>query len=167
MPHYSPPDFLDNTNERTLAEALRRLILDWEQHHLDAATGFFELHVWRHLQDAFPHLARLRLLLGRPPELASQGDDTIDLGRYFQRKLQGDLEALPYNPDYVALIDDLLRFLGRDTVAVRLATNVALGLPVDARERLANAVREVPDHDVRRLATRLLAPDRRLTIVVE
>jgi superfamily II DNA or RNA helicase len=120
MPHYNPPDFLDNTEARTLSEALRRLVLDWEQKELDAATGFFEPHVWRHLQAAFPYLERLRLLLGRPPELVPQGDATLDLRRYFRRKLQGDLESLPYNPDYAALIDDLLAFLGRETVDVRL-----------------------------------------------
>jgi len=120
MPHYNPPDFLDNTDERVLAEALLRLIQDWEQRQLDAATGFFEPRVWRHLQSAFPHLERLRLLLGRPPELVPQGEGALNLRRHFRRKLQGDLESLPYNADYVALIDDLLRFLDRDSVEVRL-----------------------------------------------
>jgi superfamily II DNA or RNA helicase len=120
MPHYNPPDFLDNTDARTLGEALRRLILDWEQRELDAATGFFEPHVWRHVQDAFPRLERMRLLLGRPPELVPQGDGALDLRRHFRRQLQGELEALPYNPDYAALVDDLLGFLRRDSVDVRL-----------------------------------------------
>ena len=45
MPAYIPPDFLDNTGERTLAGALVRLITEWDQAELDAATGFFEPHV--------------------------------------------------------------------------------------------------------------------------
>ena len=106
MPAYIPPDFLDNTGERTLADALVRLIAEWDQAELDAATGFFEPHVWRYLGEAFPLLTRLRLLLGRPPVVAPQGEvQALDLRRYFRRKLQGDLEALPYNTDYVALVD--------------------------------------------------------------
>jgi hypothetical protein len=68
---YIPPDFLDNTAGRTLADALVRLITEWEQTELDAATGFFEPHVWQHLKEAFPRLERLRLLLGRPHAVAS------------------------------------------------------------------------------------------------
>ncbi|HEY75753.1 MAG TPA: helicase [Thermoflexia bacterium] len=117
---YIPPDFLDNTEDRALADALVRLITEWEQTELDIATGFFEPHVWRYLQEAFPHLRRLRLLLGRPPEVPPQGEATLDLRRYFHRKLRGDLEALPYNPDYAALVDALLAFLRREEVEVRL-----------------------------------------------
>jgi hypothetical protein len=121
MPAYIPPDFLDNTGERTLADALVRLIAEWDQAELDAATGFFEPHVWRYLGEAFPHLTRLRLLLGRPPAVAPQGEvQAIDLRRYFRRKLQGDLEALPYNTDYVALVDALLAFLRRDPALKQL-----------------------------------------------
>ena len=63
MPAYIPPDFLDNTAGRTLGDALVRLITDWEQAELDAATGFFEPHVWQHPEEAFLRLTRLRLLL--------------------------------------------------------------------------------------------------------
>jgi len=117
---YIPPDFLDNTADRILADALVRLIIEWEQTELDAATGFFEPRVWHYLQEAFPRLTRLRLLLGRPPEVAPQGEATLDLRRYFRRKLRGDLEALPLNSDCAALVDSLLAFLCRDEVEVRL-----------------------------------------------
>ena len=117
---YIPPDFLDNTADRTLADTLVRLIVEWEQIELDAATGFFEPRVWHYLQGAFPRLTRLRLLLGRPPEVAPQGEATLDLRRYFCRKLRGDLEALPLNSDCAALVDSLLAFLRRDEVEVRL-----------------------------------------------
>ncbi len=120
MPHYMPPDFLDNTADRTLKDALNRLILDWDQRELDAATGFFEPHVWNHVCEAFPLLARLRLLLGRPPELVAQSDGALDLRRFFRRKLQQDVEDLPYNVDYAAMIDALLDFLRRESVEVRL-----------------------------------------------
>jgi hypothetical protein len=63
MPAYIPPDLLDNTGERTLADALVRLIAEWDQ---------------------------------------------------------GDLEALPYNTNYVALVDALQAFLRRDPALKQL-----------------------------------------------
>ena len=56
--------------------------------------------------------------------------------------------------------------LRSDSVAIRLATNVVCGRPVDAGERQATAVRSVKDEAINRLSGRLLAPDRRLIIVV-
>jgi hypothetical protein len=72
MPYYLPPDYLDNTEQRTLAETLARLIGDAEQRQLDVATGYFEPSAWRHLRDAFPLLQRFRLLLGKETEPAGQ-----------------------------------------------------------------------------------------------
>ncbi|MEN8148949.1 MAG: pitrilysin family protein, partial [Planctomycetota bacterium] len=57
-------------------------------------------------------------------------------------------------------------YLRSDRTAIRLATNLARGWPVDAEEALAERIRAVTRDDVNRLARRLLAPDRRLTIVV-
>jgi hypothetical protein len=53
--------------------------------------------------------------------VAPQGEvQTLDLRRYFRRKLQGDLEALPYNTDCVALVDALPAFLRRDPAPKQL-----------------------------------------------
>ncbi|MDI7277951.1 MAG: phospholipase D-like domain-containing protein, partial [Anaerolineae bacterium] len=120
MPHYLPPDYLDNTPERGLAGALAGLILDLGQRRLDAATGFFEPGAWRLLHQAFPQLESFRLLLGRVPEIAGPGDDTLDLRQLYRRRLQGDLEALPFDAEYAALVDSLLAFLRRPTVEARL-----------------------------------------------
>ena len=120
MPIYVPPDYIDNTGERCLSEALARIICEWEQLQLDVATGFFEPGVWRLLAESFPRLQQLRLLLGRAPELVGAGEDTLDLRRYYRRKLQGDLEALPLDRQYAALLESLLEFLRRPSVAVRL-----------------------------------------------
>ncbi|MCL6430576.1 MAG: helicase, partial [Anaerolineae bacterium] len=102
------------------AGALAGLILELGQRRLDAATGFFEPGAWRLLHEAFPHLERFRLLLGRAPEIAARGEDTLDLRQLYRRHFQGDLEALPYDATYAALADSLLAFLRRPTVEVRL-----------------------------------------------
>lgn len=120
MPSYIPPDYLDNTEQRNLGQALVRLIQEWEQRELDLASGFFDPGVWQQVGAAFALLERFRLLLGKEPELADAVPDTIDLRAYYRHKLQGELEALPLNPQYCALVDDLLDFMRRDSVQVRL-----------------------------------------------
>jgi superfamily II DNA or RNA helicase len=120
MPVYLPPDYLDNTDQRNVAEALARIIRDWEQRELDVATGFFEPDAWRDLGAAFSLLHRLRLLLGKAPELEGTGWDRIDLRHYYRCKLQGDLEVLPFDREYASMVDSLLAFLRRDSVEVRL-----------------------------------------------
>lgn len=120
MPHYIPPDFLDNTPNRCLADALNQIIIAWEQHELDIASGFFDPQVWNSIKSSFPLLERFRLLLGKEPEVEQHGDETIDLRRYYRLKIQDDLESLPFDAAYAGLIDSLLQFLRRDSVDVRL-----------------------------------------------
>ena len=119
MSGYLPPDYIDN-QRYSLAGVLDRLIQELGQRELDTATGYFNPLVWRYLKDAFPQLERFRLLLGREPELEHSGPDRLDLRRYFRQKLQTDLEELPFDLEHVRLIDELLAFLRRESVEVRL-----------------------------------------------
>jgi hypothetical protein len=120
MTYYIPPDYLDNIKDRSLAETLRQAILIMQQDKLDVATGFFHPDVWSALGTALPELQEFRLLLGKAPELESPNTGTIDLHAHYRHKLQGDLETLPFNPKYAALIDGLLEFLRRDSVQIKL-----------------------------------------------
>jgi len=121
MPYYLPPDYLDNTPGNTLAEALRRIITEMEQRQLDVATGFFDPQVWELLGEALQQLERFRLLLGAEPDLEGKaGDSRLDLRAYYKAKMQGELESLPLNARYVSLVDDLLAFLARESVDVKL-----------------------------------------------
>jgi phosphatidylserine/phosphatidylglycerophosphate/cardiolipin synthase-like enzyme len=117
---YLPPDYLDNTDQRNVTGALTRIIRDLEQRELDVATGFFEPDAWRHVGQAFVLLDAFRLLLGKAPEMEGTGGEPIDLRDYYRRKLQGDLEVLPFDREYAGLVDSLLDFLHRDSVQVRL-----------------------------------------------
>ncbi len=119
MSGYLPPDYIDN-QRHTLAEVLDRTIRELNQRELDVASGYFTPLVWRYLKEAFSHLDGFRLLLGREPELEHTGLDRLDLKQYFRRKLQTDLEELPFDLDHVRLIDELIAFLQRETVQVRL-----------------------------------------------
>ena len=98
MPYYIPPDYLDNTPKRQLAEALRRIIIDMEQRRLDVATGFFDPRIWESLGEALPLLEEFRMLLGKEPELESAGGEAaLDLRRYYRQKLQGELGGCKIN----------------------------------------------------------------------
>jgi len=119
---YHPPDYIDNiTTDRQLREVLRRLLIEWGETELDIASGFFEPEVWRMLGDALKPLTAFRLLLGRPPEIVNPNEDAglVDLTRLYRDKLRTDLEDLPLTRDYAHLIDDLIAFLRRESVAVR------------------------------------------------
>ncbi|MEO8393208.1 MAG: helicase-related protein [Chloroflexota bacterium] len=119
---YHPPDYIDNiTNDRQLREVLRCLLIEWGEKELDIASGFFEPEVWRMLGDALKPLSAFRLLLGRPPEIVNPNEDAglVDLTRLYRDKLRTDLEDLPLTRDYTHLIDDLIAFLRRESVAVR------------------------------------------------
>ena len=119
---YHPPDYIDNTaEERKLMVVLRRLLLEWGDKELDVASGFFEPRVWQMLSEALVGLDQFRLLLGRPPELenATGDDGAVDLRHFYRDRLRDDLEKLPLDRQYAALIDDLTAFLQRETVQVR------------------------------------------------
>ena len=120
MPHYKPPDYIDNTNGNTLAHTLNRLIQESDQNELDIATGFFDPRVWEKLADSLSRLEQFRLLLGKAPELESQTEPQIDLRDYYRRQLQNDVEEMPYTSHYSQLIDQLIDFLARNSVQVRL-----------------------------------------------
>jgi len=129
MPVYQPPDYIDNTaDERTLLVVLRALLHDWEQRHLDVASGFFEPGVWPMLATGLRNLESFRLLLGRAPEIENPDADVgvVDLRRFYRDKLRTDLEALPLNRDYARLIDELTAFLEQAHVQVRFYSRTFL-----------------------------------------
>ncbi len=124
MPAYLPPDYLDNTSDRQFADALTRIICEMGEDELDIVSGFFEPTAWRDLRDVFPRLSRFRLLIGRAwEEKGGATSGAIELRRFYNDQLRGDLEKLPYDAEFAALIDSLLAFLQRENVGVRLSRN--------------------------------------------
>jgi superfamily II DNA or RNA helicase len=116
---YLPPDIIDNDSAK-LVEALTRSVTDMGQQRLDIATGYFTPQVWSLVGDAFSRLGAFRMLLGEQPEIEYAGVATVDVGRYYRRKIADDLAALDLDPAQTKLVDSLLAFLEREEVAVRL-----------------------------------------------
>ncbi len=119
MAGYLPPDYIDNQRE-TLAEALTKIIRDLEQREASIATGFFDPRVWEYLREALPLLKELRLLIGKEPEISYGGLDRLDLRRFYRQQLQSDLEGFPYDLAHVKLVSELIEFLKRASVHVKL-----------------------------------------------
>ncbi|MDZ4720030.1 MAG: helicase-related protein [Roseiflexaceae bacterium] len=119
MPPFIPPDFIDN-NQHKLSSVLSQLITEMAQTEAAIASGYFEPNVWKLVGPALQRLQRFRLLLGRQPEIVLPQNDLVDLRRYYQQKLQGDLEHLQYNATHAQIIEELIAFLCRESVQVRL-----------------------------------------------
>ncbi len=116
---YYPPDIIDNDAAK-LDDALCRTIREGGQRTLDIATGYFAPTVWHLVGAAFGELTALRLLLGERPDVGYGGHDTLDLRRYYRHKIAGDLAAMAFDRTHARLVDDLVAFLERASVDVRL-----------------------------------------------
>lgn len=119
MPPFIPPDFIDNSQHK-LGGVLHQLITEMAQTEAAIASGYFEPYVWKLIGPALQQLRHFRLLLGRQPEIALPQHDLVDLRRYYQQKLQGDLEHLQYNAAHAEIVEELITFLQRESVQVRL-----------------------------------------------
>ncbi len=136
MPSYYPPDIIDN-DASTLADALTNAIRDGEQRRLDIATGYFAPAAWNLVGATFGDLAALRLLLGERPDVGFGGHETVELRRYYRKKIAGDLESLVFDREHVRLVDALVAFLARDEVQTRIFSGSFLHAKAYIFERLS------------------------------
>lgn len=126
------PEFIDNREERTLAQALRDLCADpgCAGAPLDIATAYFNLGAFQHLADLLESRPGVRLLLGAEPLSPLDGASARGNGGPLGAGVRGglaDLEAgladdrnaLPFSARTAADVLRLARFLGRDSVQVR------------------------------------------------
>src|SRR5690606_18845924 len=107
------PYVIDN-QEHTLAEVLTYLLGDWPVQAADVATAYFSIRGYQQVRDGLSRLNSFRLLLGSEP---TEGQD-VGLGP--ARQLKRDLDAEPFSEDTLLLVEDLIRFLSRNDVEVRL-----------------------------------------------
>ena len=114
----SIPFVIDNVQHR-LAEVLNTLLSQSAGKPLDVATAYFTVSGYRLLKDGLHQLGAFRLLLGAEPQCGP------DLGlrpdpKALEARLQGDLEAEPFTPATLRLVEELIAFLRADRVQVRL-----------------------------------------------
>ena len=112
------PFVIDNQQHR-LADALNELLAQSAGNPLDIATAYFAISGYRLVKQGLHQLGALRLLLGAEPHAGT------DVGlrpsaEALTKRLQGDLEAEPFNEATLKLVEELIAFLRADKVEVRL-----------------------------------------------
>jgi hypothetical protein len=112
------PYVIDNQTHR-LVEVLDALLAEYQGRSLDVATAYFTIGGFGLLREGLLHLGSLRLLLGAEPTTGEQLGLRSEAGNV-KRLLQKDLETLAFNEKTLRLVEDLIAYLQRDTVLVRL-----------------------------------------------
>lgn len=113
------PYVIDNQTHR-LADVLNALLAEHAGHSLDVATAYFNVGGYRVLRENLEQLGSFRLLLGAEPKTGPEVGLRADERKVLHAALRGDLECEPFTEETLRLVEDLIAFLRRDAVAVRL-----------------------------------------------
>jgi superfamily II DNA or RNA helicase len=114
-----PIPFVIDNQRHLMAGALNELLTQSAGRPLDIATAYFAISGYRLVKDGLHHVGAFRLLLGAEPQAGT------DVGlkpnaNALKKRLQGDLEAEPFNEATLKLVEELIAFLRADKVEVRL-----------------------------------------------
>jgi hypothetical protein len=112
------PYVIDNQTHR-LANILNALLTEHKGWSLDVATAYFTVGGFGLLKEGLFGLGNLRLLLGAEPTSSEQLGLRPHPGN-ITGLIRRDLEALPFDEKTLRLVEDLIAYLRRDTVLVRL-----------------------------------------------
>ncbi|NTV46235.1 MAG: helicase, partial [Chlorobiales bacterium] len=112
------PYVIDNQQYK-LADVLNSVMQNGAGHSLDIASAYFSISGFRLMRENMQTLRSFRLLLGFQPVEAK------DLGMRpsasaLKRLLRGDLNAEAFSQETLRLVEDLIDYLQRANVAVRL-----------------------------------------------
>ena len=109
------PYVIDNINVQ-LADVLNTLLQRQAGQDVDIATAYFSIRGFELVRHTLPGVREFRLLLGDDPRSAEDIGLRPDAGAYLRR----ELNAEPLCPETQLLVEEIIRFLRRDNVQVRL-----------------------------------------------
>ena len=115
------PYVIDNQKHQ-LASVLNALLNEHKGMSLDVATAYFTIQGFRLLQAAIQGLGNFRLLLGAEPVRGEQVGLHPEKG-VLKSLLRRDLAEEPFSGTTLRLVEDLIRYLRRENVAVRVTPN--------------------------------------------
>ncbi|MFQ5851857.1 MAG: helicase, partial [Candidatus Binatia bacterium] len=109
---------IDNQTHR-LADVLSGILAEHKGRSLDVATAYFTVGGFGLVKEGLSHLGSFRLLLGAEPSSGEQvGLRPNPL--VVKGLIRRDLEDLPFDEATLRLVEDLIAYLRRDSVQVRL-----------------------------------------------
>src|SRR5579864_2795796 len=102
-----PIPFVIDNQEHRLRDALNELLAKSAGKPLDIATAYFAISGYRLVKDRLHQVGAFRLLLGAEPYSGA------DVGlppnaTALQKRLEGDLEAEPFNEATLKLVEELI-----------------------------------------------------------
>jgi superfamily II DNA or RNA helicase len=109
------PYVIDNIEHR-LADVLNVLLRRQKGQQVDVATAYISIRGFEQVRHTLPSVRHFRLLLGDKP----QAGEDIGLRPDSAAYLRHELNAEPFTAATLRLVEDLIRFLRRDDVAIRL-----------------------------------------------
>jgi len=109
------PYVIDNIEYR-LADVLNALLQRERGQQIDVATAYFSIRGFEQVRRTLPEVRRFRMLLGDQPQ---EGED-VGLRPDSAAYLRHELNAEPFTEATLRLVEELIRFLRREDVAVRL-----------------------------------------------
>ena len=112
------PYVIDNQTSR-LADVIASLLAEHRGRSLDVATAYFTVGGFGLIREGLHDLGNLRLILGAEPTTGEQIGLRPDPG-VVKRLIRRDLESLPFDEKTLRLVEDLIGYLRRDSVMVRL-----------------------------------------------
>jgi len=112
------PFVIDNESKR-LVEVLNELLANYSHRSLDVATAFFSVNGFELVREGLDKLGSFRLLLGLEPTTGVELGVKPDAGK-LPRLLSQDLADESFNSNTMRLVEDLIRFLRKKEVEIRL-----------------------------------------------
>jgi superfamily II DNA or RNA helicase len=112
------PYVIDNQGHK-LSDILNRILQEHVGRSLDSASAYFTVGGFGLLQRGLESLGNFRLILGAEPTTGEQLGLRPEPG-LIKGLIKGDLESMPFDEKTLRLVEDLIAYLQRDSVQVRL-----------------------------------------------
>jgi hypothetical protein len=112
------PYVIDNQTH-VLVDILKGLLTEHKGRSLDVATAYFTVGGFGLVRDGLMDVGNFRLLLGAEPTTGEQIGLRPDTG-VVRGLIRKDLEELPFDESTLRLVEDLIAYLQRESVQVRL-----------------------------------------------
>ncbi|RJQ50197.1 MAG: helicase [Nitrospiraceae bacterium] len=112
------PYVIDNQTYK-LADILNAILRNHQGQSMDVVTAYFNIQGYRLIKDGLSELGSFRLLLGEEPSSGENIGLKPDPSKLNQA-IRADLEKEPFNEETLRLVEDLIRFLRRENVELKL-----------------------------------------------